>query len=122
MKTLPGVALLIESSRTYGRGIARYNHERGPWSVFLQGGEMHRGIPAWLKSWQGGGVKRGCIYGSSDDFAYHVAENPVQVHDLQATLMHLCGINHERFTYKHQGRDFRLTDVHGKVVNGVLAV
>jgi hypothetical protein len=75
---------------------------------------------AWTMWLAGGGTKRGCIYGSSDDFAYHVAENPVHVHDLQATLMHLCGIHHEHFTYKYQGRDFRLTDVSGKVVTGVI--
>ncbi len=77
-----------------------------------------RAYTVWLA---GGGVKRGCIYGSSDEFAFHATENPVHVHDLQATLMHLCGINHERFTYKFQGRDFRLTDVHGKIVKGILA-
>jgi hypothetical protein len=78
-----------------------------------------RAFTLWLA---GGGVKRGCIYGSSDDFAYHAAENPVHVHDLQATLLHLCGIQHERFTYRHQGLDFRLTGVEpSKVVKGILA-
>ena len=69
----------------------------------------------------GGGVKRGTTYGETDDFAYNVAKDPVHVHDFQATLLHLLGIDHERFTYKFQGRRFRLTDVHGKVVHGVLA-
>ena len=77
-----------------------------------------RAFTMWLA---GGGVKRGHIHGASDDFAFHAVENPVHVHDLQATLMHLCGINHERFTYKFQGRNFRLTDVHGDVVKGILA-
>ena len=75
----------------------------------------------WTMWLAGGGVKRGHIHGASDDFAFHAVENPVHVHDLQATLMHLCGINHERFTYKFQGRNFRLTDVHGEVVKGILA-
>ena len=77
-----------------------------------------RAFTVWLA---GGGVKRGHIHGASDDFAFHATENPVHVHDLQATLMHLCGIDHERFTYKFQGRNFRLTDVHGSVVKEILA-
>ena len=72
----------------------------------------------WLA---GGGTKSGTIYGESDEMAYHIAKDPVHVHDLQATLMHLCGIDHKRLTYRSQGRDFRLTDVSGEVVKGVLA-
>jgi hypothetical protein len=72
----------------------------------------------WLA---GGGVKRGLTYGASDDLAMDVAENPVHVHDFQATLLHLLGIDHKRLTFRFQGRDFRLTDVHGEVVKGVLA-
>jgi hypothetical protein len=69
----------------------------------------------------GGGVKPGISYGQTDDFSYNIVKDPVHVHDFQATIMHLLGINHEKLTYKHQGRYFRLTDVHGKVVQGVLA-
>jgi arylsulfatase A-like enzyme len=69
----------------------------------------------------GAGVKRGLTYGKTDDFGYHVTENPVHIHDLNATLLHLMGIDHERLTYKHQGRRFRLTDVSGTVVKGVLS-
>ena len=69
----------------------------------------------------GGGVKPGIAYGASDDFAFNTAENPVHVHDFQATLLHLLGLDHERLTYKFQGRYFRLTDVHGKVVKPILA-
>jgi hypothetical protein len=69
----------------------------------------------------GGGIKPGVQYGSSDELGMNVAEQPVHIHDLQATILHLLGIDHERLTYKFQGRDFRLTDVHGKVVKGVLA-
>jgi hypothetical protein len=68
----------------------------------------------------GGGVKRGHIHGATDDFGYNITENPVHVHDLQATILHLLGINHEQLTYRHAGRDYRLTDVAGKVVQGVL--
>ena len=69
----------------------------------------------------GGGIKAGASYGKTDDFGYDVAENPVHVHDLHATILHLLGFDHERLTYRHQGRNYRLTDVHGHVVKGVLA-
>lgn len=69
----------------------------------------------------GGGFKGGLVYGETDDFCYNVAENPVHVHDFQATLLHLLGIDHTRLTYTYQGRQFRLTDVHGQVVRALLA-
>ena len=69
----------------------------------------------------GGGIKPGSSYGSTDDYGYNIAENGVHVHDLQATILHLLGIDHERLTYKHQGRRYRLTDVHGHVVKPILA-
>ena len=69
----------------------------------------------------GGGIKPGVTYGSSDELGFDVGENPVHVHDLQATILHLLGLDHLRLTYRYQGRDFRLTDVHGNVVNAILA-
>jgi len=69
----------------------------------------------------GGGIRAGTTYGATDDFSFNVAKDPVHVHDLQATVLHLLGLDHKRLTYRYQGRDFRLTDVHGKVVSGVLA-
>lgn len=69
----------------------------------------------------GGGVKGGLAYGSSDEFGVNVAEHPVHVHDLHATILHLLGIDHERLTYRYAGRDFRLTDVHGRVVKDIFA-
>ncbi len=69
----------------------------------------------------GGGIKPGHSYGTTDDFGYDVAENPVHVHDLHATILRLMGMDHEKLTYRYQGRDFRLTDVHGKVVHDILA-
>ena len=72
----------------------------------------------WLA---GGGVKPGSVYGETDEFGYNVAHNGVHIHDLHATLQHLLGIDHERLTYKFQGRRYRLTDVHGKVVEGLMA-
>lgn len=68
----------------------------------------------------GGGVKPGLVYGETDDFGYNIVENPVHVHDFQATLLHLLGIDHERLTYKYQGRRFRLPDVHGQVMKDLL--
>ena len=68
----------------------------------------------------GGGVKAGHVHGATDDFGYNVVEKPMHVHDLQATILHLLGVNHEQLTYRHAGRDYRLTDVAGKVVEEIL--
>lgn len=72
----------------------------------------------WLA---GGGIKPGTTYGSTDDFAWNITADPVHVHDMQATLLHLCGIDHTRLTFRYQGRQYRLTDVHGEIVQGLLA-
>jgi hypothetical protein len=77
-----------------------------------------RAYSMWLA---GGGVKAGTVLGATDDFAWNIVQDPVHIHDMQATIMHLCGINHEALTFRYQGRQFRLTDVHGKVVPGILA-
>jgi hypothetical protein len=69
----------------------------------------------------GAGIKPGITYGATDDYCYNITENPVHVHDLHATMLHLLGVDHERLTYKFQGRRFRLTDVHGKLVKGILS-
>lgn len=76
------------------------------------------GFTVWMA---GGGVKGGMTYGETDDFALSVASNPVHVHDLHATMLHLLGFDHEKLTYRYSGRDFRLTDVHGSVVKEILA-
>jgi hypothetical protein len=68
----------------------------------------------------GGGVKGGLMYGESDEFGMHAVENRVHVHDLHATILHLLGFDHERLTYRFSGRDFRLTDVYGRVVHDLL--
>ncbi len=77
----------------------------------------NRSFSMWLA---GGGLKRGHVHGETDDFCYSVVRDEVPVHDLHATIMHQLGINHERLTFRHQGRDYRLTDVHGKVVKDIL--
>ena len=69
----------------------------------------------------GGGVKPGFTYGITDEFGYNIVDNPVHVHDFQATILHLMGIDHEQLTFRHQGRRYRLTDVHGKLVKDILA-
>jgi uncharacterized protein (DUF1501 family) len=69
----------------------------------------------------GGGVKPGLTYGETDDYSYNIARDPVHIHDLQATLLHLMGIDHKRLTFRFQGRDYRLTDVHGNVITPLLA-
>ena len=69
----------------------------------------------------GAGIKKGITIGATDEFGYNIAERPVHIHDFQATLLHLLGVDHEKMTYKHQGRRYRLTDVHGNVVNEILS-
>jgi len=76
------------------------------------------GFSVWLA---GGGARGGMAYGATDEFGFKAQENPVHVHDLHATILHLFGFNHEQFTYRYAGRDFRLTDVHGRVIRDVLA-
>ncbi|MEK6246895.1 MAG: DUF1501 domain-containing protein, partial [Planctomycetales bacterium] len=78
----------------------------------------HHGFTIWLA---GGGTKGGITHGATDEYGYHAIEGKVHVHDLHATILHLLGLDHERLTYPHLGRDFRLTDVHGRVVDEILA-
>lgn len=78
----------------------------------------HWAFSSWLA---GAGVKPGITYGQSDEYGIQVGENPVHIHDFHATILHLMGLDHERLTYRHTGRDYRLTDVHGRVVRGLLA-
>src|SRR5207249_3203329 len=75
------------------------------------------GFTVWLA---GGGVKGGFQHGATDDYGYYAVRDRVHVHDLHATILHLLGMDHERLTYRHAGRDFRLTDVHGHVVKEIL--
>ena len=77
-----------------------------------------RGFSWWMA---GGGIQGGIDHGATDDFGYFAVDNVVHMHDFHATMLHLLGIDHERLTFKFQGRDFRLTDVHGKVIEPILA-
>jgi hypothetical protein len=96
-------------------------------TVYCQGKLTHEDYgrdhhPRCFSMWMaGGGVKPGIVYGETDDFSYNIVRDPVHVHDLNATILHCLGINHQRLTYRFQGRDFRLTDVHGNVARGLLA-
>jgi len=95
---------MVETNPSLGRAMGRDHHPQA--------------FSMWMA---GGGIRPGTSYGSTDDLGFHVAENPVHVHDLQATILHCLGFDHERLTFHHQGRDYRLTDVHGHVVNSILA-
>jgi uncharacterized protein (DUF1501 family) len=93
---------------------------RTPMAQGTNDGRDHhnRAFTMWLA---GGGIKAGHVHGKTDEFGFNVAEDPVHVHDLNATLLHLLGFDHTRLTHRFQGRDYRLTDVHGKLVTGILA-
>jgi len=111
--------LLDDTLVIWGGEFGRTNYSQGTLTHTNYGRDHH---PKCFSLWMAGaGVKKGMSYGATDDFSYNIVENPVHIHDFQATLMHLLGIDHERFTYKFQGRRYRLTDVHGKVVKDILA-
>ena len=89
---------------------------------FSQGSNGRDHNPFGFSIWMaGGGIKGGTLYGETDDFGYHVTENKCDFYDLWATVLHLLGLNHENLTYRHGGRDLRLTDVHGKLLNPILS-
>jgi Protein of unknown function (DUF1501) len=94
---------MVETNPALGRSRGRDHHPQA--------------FTLWLA---GGGIKQGLTYGATDELGFHVVEKPVHVHDLQATILHLLGFDHEKLTFRHAGRDFRLTDVHGHVVKDIL--
>ena len=111
--------LLEDTLVVWGGEFGRTAYSQGQLSGTNYGRDHH---PRCFTTWMAGaGVKAGISYGKTDNFSYNVVNNPVPVHDFQATLMHLMGIDHERLTFKHQGRRYRLTDVHGHVVKPILA-
>jgi uncharacterized protein (DUF1501 family) len=95
---------MVETNAALGRKLGRDHHPQA--------------YTMWMA---GGGIKRGLTYGQTDELGFHVVERAVHVHDLQATILHLLGLDHERLTFTYQGRQFRLTDVHGHVVHDLLA-
>jgi len=111
--------LLDDTLVIWGGEFGRTTFSQGKPTKEKYGRDHHgRVFSIWMA---GGGIQPGMTYGRSDDYGYSVAENGVHVHDLQATILHLLGIDHTQLTYRFQGRDFRLTDVHGHVVKPILA-
>ena len=134
------IKLLTKDTDQASSGLVRDLKQRGLLddTLVIWGGEFGRGCysqgkltpdnygrdhhPRCFTIWMAGaGIKPGLTYGETDEFGYNIVKNPVHVHDFQATVMHLMGIDHERFTHKFQGRRFRLTDVHGRVIKDILA-
>ena len=111
--------LLEDTLVIWGGEFGRTSYSQGQLTVDNYGRDHHP--KCFTMFMAGAGVKAGFSYGTTDDFGYNVQSNGVHVHDFQATLMHLLGINHEQMTFKFQGRRYRLTDVHGKVVKDILA-
>ncbi|MFP6613289.1 MAG: DUF1501 domain-containing protein [Pirellulales bacterium] len=111
--------MLQDTLVVWGGEFGRTIYCQGGLSKANYGRDHH---PRCYTKWMaGGGIKPGIVYGETDDFSYNVTENPVHIHDLNATILHCLGVDHERLTFKHQGRDYRLTDVHGSIVKDVLA-
>jgi hypothetical protein len=111
--------LLDETLVIWGGEFGRTNYCQGKLTAETYGRDHHpRAFSVFMA---GGGVKAGTSYGKTDEFGYNIVENPVHIHDLHATIMHLMGLDHEKLTYKHLGRRFRLTDVHGHVVKDIMA-
>jgi hypothetical protein len=95
---------MVETNAALGRSLGRDHHPQA--------------FTMWMA---GGGIKPGITYGATDELGFHIVDNPVHIHDLQATILHVLGFDHEKLTFHHAGRDFRLTDVHGTVVKALLA-
>lgn len=111
--------MLEDTLVIWGGEFGRTNYSQGVLTDNNYGRDHHpRCFSIWMA---GGGIKPGMVYGQTDEFGYNIVKNPVHVHDFQATMLHLLGLDHEKLTYKYQGRRFRLTDVHGKVVKDILA-
>ena len=119
VKDLKDRGLLDETLVIWGGEFGRTVYSQGALTATNYGRDHHgRCFTLWMA---GGGIKPGITYGETDDYCYNIVRDPVHVHDFQATALHCLGLDHERLTFRFQGRDFRLTDVHGRVVKGLLA-
>ena len=119
IKDLKQRGMLEDTLVVWGGEFGRTVYSQGQLTSDNYGRDHHpKAFTMWMA---GAGVKPGFNYGQTDDFGYNVVQNPVHVHDFHATILHLFGIDHERLTFKHQGRRFRLTDVHGNVVKDILS-
>lgn len=111
--------LLDDTLVVWGGEFGRTAYSQGKLTAKNYGRDHH---PRCFSMWMaGGGFKPGISYGQTDEYSYNIVENPVHIHDLNATLLHVLGIDHERLTYKYQGRRYRLTDVHGEVIDSLLS-
>jgi uncharacterized protein (DUF1501 family) len=129
-RTDPGVASLIEDLKdrdmlrdtlvVFGTEFGRTPAVENGSTTKVHFGRDHNSY-GYSIALAGGGIKGGTVYGATDDFGYRATENPVHPHDLNATLLHQLGLDHTRLTYHYSGRDFRLTDVHGKVIRDIIA-
>ncbi len=119
VKDLKQRGLLEDTLVIWGGEFGRTVYSQGALTKDNYGRDHHgRCFTMWLA---GGGIKPGISYGATDDYCYNIVDNPVPVHDYNATILHLLGMDHTKLTFRFQGRDFRLTDVHGEVVKGLLA-
>lgn len=119
IKDLKQRGMLDDTLVVWGGEFGRTVYSQGDLTADNYGRDHHpRCFSVWMA---GAGVKKGITHGKTDDFSYNIVENPVSVHDLHATMLHLLGIDHTRLTYRHLGRDFRLTDVFGNVLTELLA-
>lgn len=110
--------LLEDTLIVWGGEFGRTVYSQGTLKPDDYGRDHHpRCYSIWLA---GAGIKPGTVYGETDDYSYNIVKDPVHIHDLNATVLHLLGIDHTRLTYRFQGRDYRLTDIHGEIVNGIL--
>ena len=111
--------LLDETLVIWGGEFGRTNYCQGRFSAENYGRDHHpRAFSIWMA---GGGVKPGITYGETDEFGYNIVKDPVHVHDFHATMLHLLGVDHEKLTFRHQGRRYRLTDVAGNLVKDIMA-
>jgi hypothetical protein len=119
VKDLKQRGMLDDTLVIWGGEFGRTVYSQGKLEKENYGRDHHgRCYSIWMA---GGGVKPGISYGQTDDFCYNIVENPVHIHDLNATILHCLGMDHEKLTYRFQGRDFRLTDIHGEIVKPILA-
>jgi hypothetical protein len=119
VKDLKQRGMLDDTLVIWGGEFGRTVYSQGTLTKENYGRDHHpRNFTMWMA---GGGIRGGIVYGETDDFSYNIVKDPVHIHDLNATILHCLGIDHEKLVYRFQGRDFRLTDVHGNVVKGLLA-
>ena len=118
IEDLQSRGLLEDTLVVWGGEFGRTVFSQGTLTATDYGRDHH---PLCYSMWlAGAGIRPGTVHGETDDFSYNIVRDPVHIHDLHATVLHLLGIDHKRLTWRHQGRDYRLTDIHGEVINAIL--